>query len=100
MNPLKLTESEMLDLWRESTLYDDNDNKVMLEVIEEGEWIGDGKYQDKQMIFANAKTGKHYSYYISRSGSYFTDYEYMATDSPVEVEKVTETITVEKWVLV
>lgn len=53
-------------------------------MIKEGEWIGGGKYEDKEIIFKFKD--KVYSWNKSRSGSYFSDYEYMNDDYVTEVE--------------
>lgn len=98
-NPLKLSEDDVLQLFREEAIYVEND-KVIFETVEEGKWIDDGKYSDMELIFKDRRTGKTYSCVIIRSGSYFTDYHFEVFDNPVEVHKVTETITVEKWVKV
>lgn len=60
-------------------------------MIEEGEWIDDGKYSHKTMIFK--KDDKYWAISDSRSGSYFTDYYYSSEDGTghleaVEVEKI------------
>lgn len=70
------------------------------EVVEEGDWTQDHKYQYCTIIFKDTTTDKHYEMGISRSGSYHTDWYYSWEDSgeeAVEVKKVTKTITVESW---
>jgi hypothetical protein len=99
LNPLELTEKQLITLWREDRLLIDDDTEV-LEVIEMGEWVDEGKYSDTYVVFKDLRTGKHYQYWICRSGSYYSFYEYEILDKPVEVEKVIETIKVEKWVCV
>lgn len=99
MNPLKLTEEQLIDLWREEAILDKENNDIFV-VVEEGDWIDGGKYQDAEIIFKDVRTDKHYSFTITRSGSYFSHYEFEVYDKPDEVKKVTEVITVEKWVLV
>ncbi|WP_426101496.1 hypothetical protein [Pseudomonas sp. PSPC3-3] len=71
-----------------------------LEQVEEGEWTQDHKYQQCDFIVKHLATGKFYSFYVSRSGSYHTDWYYSYEDEGAElheVQKVTETITREVW---
>lgn len=99
MNPLKLTESQLIELWREENFIDDND-KLLFEVVEEGDWKDEGKFQDLEVIFKDVNTGKFYAFNIQRSGSYFSHYEYEVWDSVSEVEKQTKTVVVERWVAI
>ena len=74
------------------------------EVVEEGEWTQDHKYQHKESVVKHVPTGKYYSYGISRSGSPFTDwyYSYEDGDFPdlTEVEKKERVITETYWSVV
>ena len=74
------------------------------EVVEEGEWTQDHKYQHKESVVKHVPTGKYYHYEISRSGSPFTDwyYSYEDGDFPdlVEVEKKERVITETYWSVV
>lgn len=75
-------------------LFDDEDDS--LEIVEEGDWTQDHKYQHMETV---AKyEGKFYSFNQSRSGSYHTDWYYNDTEV-YEVEPVTKTITVTTYVL-
>ncbi|MCS0827401.1 hypothetical protein NX029_26155 [Cytobacillus firmus] len=94
---MKLKEAELLELWREEGLYDLND-ELTHELVETGEWVDGGKYSSLEVIFKDVATGKHYSFEVTRSGSYFSHYEYEVFDGATEVTKVTETITVTRWV--
>lgn len=71
------------------------------EVVEDGEWTQDHKYQHKESVVKHVPTGKFYHYEISRSGSPFTDwyYSYEDGDYPdlVEVEKKERVITESYW---
>lgn len=71
------------------------------EVIDEGDWDDQGKYQYKTMIVKNKETGKFYEYTIQRSGSYFSDYYYSTDGEPfvdaVEVERKERTIVEIYW---
>ncbi|NVZ18545.1 hypothetical protein HX794_02695 [Pseudomonas costantinii] len=70
------------------------------ELIEEGEWTQDHKYQHCDFIVKHTETGKFYEFSISRSGSYHTDWYYSYEDEEAdltEVQKVTKTFTREVW---
>lgn len=73
---------KILELWREE----------LLEVVETGDWISEGKYETCETIVLYE--GNHYSIYQSRSGSYFSDY-HNEEPSVYEVEPYQETVT--KW---
>lgn len=64
-------------------------------LVEEGEWVNNYKdYDIKESIYKHVGSGKFYAYYDSRSGSYYSDYEYDSPDELVEVTPVeTKTIT-------
>ena len=74
------------------------------ELVEDGEWTQDYKYQHKESVVKHVPTGKFYHYEISRSGSPFTDwyYSYEDGDYPdlVEVEKKERVITETYWSVV
>lgn len=97
MEATKLTEKQLVQLWREDALLGEND-EVLFETVEDGEWTDGGKYQDKEVIFQDVKTGKHYAFYITRSGSYFSHYEYEVYDKAFEVVKETRTVEITEWV--
>lgn len=97
MNPIKLTEEELIDLWREEGLVDSEGNDVF-ELVIQGIWNDGGKIQSSQIIFKDVRDGKHYSFDLNRSGSYFSHYEYEVWDEPVEVELQEKLITIKRWV--
>lgn len=72
------------------------------EVIEDGDWIDDGKVSFKDVVFKFED--KFYSYAFSRSGSYHTDYYYDVEDLPDEGDDVIEVeqqeVVVKKWIAV
>ena len=74
------------------------------DVVEEGKWTQDYKYQHKESVVKHVPTGKYYQYEISRSGSPFTDwyYSYEDGDFPdlTEVEKKERVITETYWSVV
>lgn len=68
------------------------------EIVEEGDWVDDGKYSLREIIVKDTTTGKHYSADYSRSGSYYTDYEINYPDVLYEVVAQERVIT--EWVVV
>lgn len=81
-------------------LYGDGDWSV----VEEGDWVQDYKEQHQRNIVKHLPTGDHYSYWISRSGSPFTDWYYSYEDGDYpelfKVELKERTIVVKEWVSV
>ena len=74
------------------------------EVVEDGEWTQDHKYQYKESVVKHIPTGKFYLYGVSRSGSPFTDwyYSYEYGDYPdlCEVTQEGRTIVQQYWKVV
>lgn len=66
------------------------------EVVEEGEWVQDYKYQHRTNTVKHIPTGKFYQYEFSRSGSPFTDwcYSHEYGDYPDLCEVVQEERTI------
>lgn len=75
--------------------FDEGCEDIGFELVEEGEWVNNYKdYDLKEDIYKHIESGKFYAYYGSRSGSYYSDYEYDNPDELVEVQPVeTKTIT-------
>jgi hypothetical protein len=46
------------------------------EVVEAGEWQVDHKYESKRNVVKHIESGRFFALYGSRSGSYFSHYEY------------------------
>lgn len=92
--------SEEFELVQEAWHSPSEENKWVL--VEEGDWVQDGKYQEQTNIVKDSLTGKFYRYSISRSGSPFTDWYYPHQDESKhyleEVTQQTRTITVTEWV--
>ncbi len=66
-------------------------------LVEEGEWIDDGKYASQETVFQDLSNNKFFRYWNSRSGSYFTDY-YYSDISFGEVQEVEPTeVVVKTW---
>ncbi|MEW9697987.1 hypothetical protein [Paenibacillus sp. SI8] len=92
---VKLTSKQLIELWREDELVV---NGVRFTVAETDDWDGAGeKYQTLGVIFTDGEC--FYRSYISRSGSYFTDWNYddWGDADITEVSKVTRTIVREVW---
>jgi hypothetical protein len=94
---MDFTIEQLEEIWSEGGFTNSAGVYEEVEEAEDGEWIDEGKYQHKEYVFAY--NGKFYSMYITRSGSYFTDYHY-EIDGADEVVKITETVTIERWVTV
>ena len=89
---IKLTKQQTRELWREDL--------EGYELIEEGDWEVDSKWQHVTQIVKEVATDKYYEYSVSRSGSPYSDYYYSFEDEGTElheVEKVTKTIVRESW---
>lgn len=71
-------------------------------LIEDGDWVQNGKYQDKTCIVQDVRTKLYYRYTITRSGSPFTEWYYTYEDeSEIYLEPVkqrTRTVTITEWV--
>jgi hypothetical protein len=89
---MKLTKEQVRDI-----VFDDSEE---FEVVQDGDWISEGKYEFKSVVF-KAPDGKHYEVGADRSGSYHTDWHYSfeydgQTAFRVEEKEVTTT----QWVAV
>jgi hypothetical protein len=80
------------------SLFNDGDNAPAYEPVEVTEWEDDIKYSNCQVIFRELTTGKTYSLGVSRSGSYYTDYDYSYYLKCREVEQ--KEVTRLEWVQV
>lgn len=74
-------------------------------MIEDGDWISEGKWEYQECVVQNIETGKYYSYGLSRSGSYYSYwyYPHREDDKGVtlyEVEPVEKTVVVTEWKIV
>ena len=72
-----------------------------VKIIEEGDWIDDGKYSFQEIVFS--MDDKFYEISNSRSGSYFSDYYYdwEEWDDEVEVSEVRKIEVIKtKWISV
>ncbi|MBU8715429.1 hypothetical protein KM924_23285 [Brevibacillus parabrevis] len=66
------------------------------EKVEETDWEDGGKYSSCEVVF-KTPDGKFYMFPVTRSGSYFSHYEYEFWDEVEEVEKVTRLVEVTSW---
>jgi hypothetical protein len=83
---------KVLSIYEETwDIVEDNEK---LEVIEEGGWIVDYKWQYCTIIVKYE--GKYYEITQSRSGSPFTDYEY-SPSTIIEVAPFEETKVIKGW---
>lgn len=78
--------NEFLKLW-ESTDGEGSDDYI---ILENGNWISNGKYQFKETVCQHTHNGKFFLVSQERSGSYYSDYEY---DEPSCHEVVPKVIT-------
>lgn len=76
----------------------DGEDTVNFSVIEDGDFVSGGKYEHKESVIKDKNTGKYYSVFQSRTGSYFTDYHFEDDLEAVEVEPVEVTETIYKIV--
>ena len=71
------------------------------EVVEEGDWTQDYKYQYQTNIVKHKPTGKFYKYSVHRSGSPFTEwnysYDYCNYPDLIEVVQKERVITQAYW---
>jgi hypothetical protein len=71
---------------------------VELRVVEEGEWVTEGKYETYAVIFTDGE--RIYRGYAMRSGSYFTEYTWNSEwdDGDADIEEVAPVpVTVTQW---
>ena len=66
-----------------------------LEVVQESDWTSEGKYEYSDTVYRHIPTGRFVCIGQSRSGSYFSDYEY---DDPSISEVVPEVVTITRYV--
>jgi hypothetical protein len=82
---------DVLEVWDEAG--EESAPEFDFEIIEEEDWIDDGKYSFKS-TYVKWKDA-YYRIDQSRSGSYFTDYYY---DDPTYVQVVPEQVVVTKTI--
>lgn len=95
MNTIQLSKEDFRSL-----CYEDLED---YELVEEGDWEVDYKWQHAENIVKHIPTGKFYKYTVSRSGSPYSDYYYSYEDGGVElteVQLVEKVVTTKEWVAV
>lgn len=97
LNPLRLTEKEMIELSLLGGLVDENDN-LIYDLVEQDEWSDQGKFSVTTVVFKEISTGDHFMYGLTRYGSHYSYYELEAWDSPVKAEQ--REIITKEWVAV
>ena len=71
--------------------------------VERGPCLDEGKYQFQEHILQDISTGRYYSYGLSKSGSYFSDFTYSfewEKDEIELVEVIKKTKVIEVWIAV
>lgn len=68
-------------------------------VIEDGDWINEGKYELRQCIVKHTPSDTYWEICSDRSGSYYTDWYYGRAEI-TQVEPKEETVVITKWVVV
>jgi hypothetical protein len=64
-------------------------------LYQEDPWISEGKYESRFVILVHTPTGKFYEFQESRSGSYFTEYQYWHEWQPGDTVTLSEVKPVE-----
>lgn len=77
-------------------IFFDEDAGFEYEKVEESAWEDGGKYSDCSIVF-KTPDGKHFMFGVTRSGSYYSHYEFEFWDEVEEVEKVTRMVEVTSW---
>ena len=88
INPLELTAEQQEEIFRENNI-----EGFEYEIEEELDWEDDGKYQFGGCVFKH--NDKFYLINVTRSGSYFSDYEFQFGDKVREVKKIQ--VIKEEW---
>lgn len=89
---MQITREQARYLWSEECC-----EELGLVLQEEGDWSVDSKYQHISNIYFQEGTGKYFEMTMSRSGSPFTDWDYIYADSLNEVHLVSKTVIVNEW---
>jgi hypothetical protein len=84
---MTVTAQDAIDIHNE-----DSETPDDWEVVKEGEWTSEHKYEHRSTIYKHVPTGRYFAVHSSRSGSYWSDYEY-TDDLANEVRPVEVTVT-------
>lgn len=91
MITVSLSEEDVENLW--DAVGNESDGYRTVEILP---WNDQGKYQFQPVIIEHLDSGGFYQFNVSRSGSYFTDYEYNLPTTAYKVKKIERTIF--EWV--
>ncbi|UTV34819.1 hypothetical protein [Bacillus altitudinis] len=97
LNPLKLSEKGMIELFIQGGLVDEKDN-LIYELVEQDEWSDQGKFSVTTIVFKEVSTGDHFMYGLTRYGESHSYYDFEAWDNPVKAEQ--REIITKEWVAV
>lgn len=70
------------------------------EVVEDGEWVQEGKYQHIDRVIKHTESGRCFGVSAGRSGSYHTDWYFQYHNDIYEVVQATRTVTETYWEIV
>lgn len=87
----KLNEAEL-----QAIMWED-DVGFEYELVHEGEWEDEGKFQSAEFVFLNLEDNKHYMFSATRSGNHWSGYEMDFWDTDV-VEVEQKEIKIMQWV--
>lgn len=65
-------------------------------IVEQGDWISEGKYENRAAVYKHQETGRFFEVRDSRSGSYYSDYYW---NDPEAVEVIAQQVTVTQYVV-
>lgn len=65
-----------------------NEGDDQYDLMDFDEWIGGGKYESCAPVYRSKTSGQHFAMFISRSGSYHSDYYYNFPSELVEVKEI------------
>lgn len=92
---LTVSPSDIESLFNEKVESITSTSGITLYLVEQGEWIDDGKYQNASLILRGSN-GFNYQTWVTRSGSYSSDYFYQFNDTLTAVKKAE--VRKEEWV--
>lgn len=72
MDTKELTPADVLRAWR-----DEDEEPEGYLLVEDGDWIDDGKYAYSTAVLKDIESGRHFAIHLTRCGSYFSDYDYL-----------------------
>lgn len=91
--------NELLALRNEDEYFHAGDLPDDFELVEDGGFVQDGKYQSATSIVKHTVSGRYFEIRNYRSGSYHTDWYYDTADVNEVLRKEVQTIRIE-WIAV